>query len=129
MNRTSSNLTLNPPRGVDQPKHLTFEVFVHGRSHPDGSEQPLPCQPSRFCSWDGGGGQTIHSSTSNLKWTQNFDLAAEQMSSVVFLTSPWHTQCHLRRQLAPLHYQLQSPLTYRSIENKGMHWMGATISS
>ena len=82
----------------------------------------------KFCSHNGGGGQTPHSSTSNLKWTQILDPAAEQTNSVVFLRSPWHTQHHLHWQLGLLHYQLQSPLTYRSTDNKGMHWKGTTKS-
>ena len=36
--KTSSNLRLDPPEGEDQPQDLTSDVFVYGRSHPDGSE-------------------------------------------------------------------------------------------
>ena len=37
-NKTSPNLRLDPPKGENQPKDLTSEVFVYGRPHPDGSE-------------------------------------------------------------------------------------------
>ena len=37
--KTYLNLRLNPPEGEDQPQHLRSEVFVYGRSHPDGSEE------------------------------------------------------------------------------------------
>ena len=36
--KTSSNLRMDPPQGEDQPQDLTSNVFVYGRSHPDGSE-------------------------------------------------------------------------------------------
>ena len=39
-NKTSPNLRLDPPKGEDQPQDLTSEVFVYGRPHPDGSEEP-----------------------------------------------------------------------------------------
>ena len=39
-NKTSPSLRLDPPKGEDQPQDLTSEVFVYGRLHPDGSEEP-----------------------------------------------------------------------------------------
>ena len=39
-NKTSPNLRLDPPKGEDQPQDLTSEVFVYGRLHCDGSEEP-----------------------------------------------------------------------------------------
>ena len=33
---------LDPPQGEDQPQDLTSDVFVYGRSHPDGSEDTPP---------------------------------------------------------------------------------------
>ena len=38
-NQTSSNLSLDPPKGEDQPQDLTSEVFVYGQPHHDGSEE------------------------------------------------------------------------------------------
>ena len=38
--KTSPNLRLNQPEGEDQPQDLSSEVFVYGRPHPDGSEEP-----------------------------------------------------------------------------------------
>ena len=40
--KTSSNLRLDPPQGEDQPQDLTSDVFVYGRSHPDGAEDIHP---------------------------------------------------------------------------------------
>ena len=39
-NKTSPNLRLDPPKGEDQPQDLTSELFLYGRPHPDGSEEP-----------------------------------------------------------------------------------------
>ena len=39
--KTSPNLRLNQPEGENQPQDLRSEVFVYGRPHPDGSEEPL----------------------------------------------------------------------------------------
>ena len=36
--KTSPNLSLGPPKGEDQPKDLTSDVFVYGRPNPDGSD-------------------------------------------------------------------------------------------
>ena len=46
--RTSSNLRLDPPQGEDQPQDLTSDVFVYGRSHPDGSENTPPMSVINF---------------------------------------------------------------------------------
>ena len=83
---------------------------------------------TKSCSRDGGGGQTHPSPTSNLKWTQ-VSIAAERTSSVVFSRTPWHTQCHLHRQLGPFRYLRQSSPTYRSIRDKVTHWQDDTKSS
>ena len=39
-NKTSPNLRLDPPKGEDQPQDLTSDMFVYGRPHPDGYEEP-----------------------------------------------------------------------------------------
>ena len=36
--KTSPNLSLDPPKGEDQPQDLTSDVFVYGRPNPDGSD-------------------------------------------------------------------------------------------
>ena len=47
--KTSSNLRLDPPQGEDQPQDLmTSDVFVSGRSHPDGSEDTPPMSTINF---------------------------------------------------------------------------------
>ena len=46
--KSSSNLTLDPPQGEDQPQDLTSDVFVYGRSHPDGSEDTPPMSIINF---------------------------------------------------------------------------------
>ena len=46
--KTSSKLRLDPPRGEDQPQDLTSDVFVYGRSHPDGSEDIPPMSTINF---------------------------------------------------------------------------------
>ena len=46
--KTSSNLSLDPPQGEGQPKYLTADVFVYGRSHPDGSEDIPPTSTINF---------------------------------------------------------------------------------
>ena len=45
---TLSNLRLDPPQGEDQPQDLTSDVFVNGRSHPDGSEDTPPMSIINF---------------------------------------------------------------------------------
>ena len=40
--KTSSNLRLDPPEGEDQPQDLTSDMFVYGRTDPDGSENTPP---------------------------------------------------------------------------------------
>ena len=40
--KTSPNLRLDPPKGVDQTQDLTYDVFVYGRPNPDGSDNPPP---------------------------------------------------------------------------------------
>ena len=46
--KASSNLRLDPPQGEDQPQDLTSNVFVYGRSHPDGSEDIPPMSTINF---------------------------------------------------------------------------------
>ena len=46
--KTSANLRLDPPQGEDQPQDLTSDVFVYGRSHPDGSEDIPPMSNINF---------------------------------------------------------------------------------
>ena len=48
LQKTSSNLRLDPPQGEDQPQDLTSDVFVYGRSHPDGSEDTPPMSIINF---------------------------------------------------------------------------------
>ena len=40
--KTSPNLTLDPPKGEDQPQDLTSDVFVYGSPNPDGSDNTPP---------------------------------------------------------------------------------------
>ena len=46
--KTSSNLRLDPPQGEDEPQDLTSDLFVYGRSHPDGSEDIPPMSSINF---------------------------------------------------------------------------------
>ena len=46
--KSSSNLRLDPPKGEDQPQDLTSDVFVYGRTHPDGSENTPPMSVINF---------------------------------------------------------------------------------
>ena len=46
--KTSPNLRLNPPEGEDQPEDLRSEVFVYGRLHPDGFDEPPPVSILNF---------------------------------------------------------------------------------
>ena len=46
--KASSNLRLDKAQGEDQPHDLTSNVFVYGRSHPDGSEDIPPMSTIDF---------------------------------------------------------------------------------
>ena len=46
--KTSPNLRLDPPKGEDQPQDLTSDVFVYGKTHPDGSENTSPMSVINF---------------------------------------------------------------------------------
>ena len=46
--KTSPILRLDPPKGDDQPQDLTSDVFVYGRTHPDGSENTPPMSVINF---------------------------------------------------------------------------------
>ena len=46
--KTSPNLRLDPPKGEDQPQDLTSDVFVYGRSNPDGSDNTPPMSIINF---------------------------------------------------------------------------------
>ena len=46
--KTSPNLRLETPQGEDQPQDLTSDVFVYGRSNPDGSDNTPPMSIINF---------------------------------------------------------------------------------
>ena len=46
--KTSPNLRLDPPKGEDQPKDLTSDVFVYGKPNPDGSDNTPPMSIINF---------------------------------------------------------------------------------
>ena len=46
--KSSPNLRLEPPKGEDPPQDLTSDVFVYGRTHPDGSENTPPMSVINF---------------------------------------------------------------------------------
>ena len=46
--KPSPNLRLDPPKGEDQPQDLTSDVFVYGRSNPDGSDNTPPMSIINF---------------------------------------------------------------------------------
>ena len=46
--KISSNLRLDPPQKEAQPQDLTSDVFLYGRSHPDGSENTPPMSVINF---------------------------------------------------------------------------------
>ena len=46
--KTSPNLRLDPPKGVDQPQDVTSDVFVYGRPNPDGSDDTPPMSITNF---------------------------------------------------------------------------------
>ena len=46
--KTSPNLRLDPPKGEDQPQDLTSDVFVYGRTNPDGSDNTPPMSIINF---------------------------------------------------------------------------------
>ena len=46
--KTSPNLRLDQPKGEDEPQDLTSDVFVYGRSNPDGSDNTPPMSIINF---------------------------------------------------------------------------------
>ena len=46
--KISPNITLDPPKGEDQPQDLTSDVFVYGRPNPDGSDNTPPMSIINF---------------------------------------------------------------------------------
>ena len=52
--KTSSNFSLDPPQGEDQPHDLTADVFVYGRPNLDEFDNPPPpCPPSMLLTYWG----------------------------------------------------------------------------